>query len=220
MEIVSLQRDHVWWFSWQGKCMAPVLVMQLTVYKEKVPAISFCPGNFCMWAVSGCFQFLSWSLLRVNTVVVYLGGKESTYSFHSILWAPCRKKACISFLSWHFLCGRYCWTSSVVSWAFPGVEVMRWHVFWEGECIASDLVVQFRGWNGKAQMSKSWLFTFPRCHPKTPLDGGMHLPNNLSVPWSSPNTSPAPKMKKLDKCSHTGARIERCWWSSVSHCSS
>lgn len=57
----------------------PVLVVPLTVCKEKVPATSFCPGNFCMPAVSGCFQFLSWSLLRVNDMMVYLGGKESTY---------------------------------------------------------------------------------------------------------------------------------------------
>lgn len=47
----------------------PVLVVQLTVYKEKVPATSFCPGNFCVQAVPGCFQFLSWSLLRVNNMI-------------------------------------------------------------------------------------------------------------------------------------------------------
>lgn len=60
---------------------------------------------------------------------------------------------------------------------------MRWHVFWEGECIASELVVHFRGCNGRVQVSKSWLFTFPQRYSTTPLDGGVHLPNNLNVSW-------------------------------------
>lgn len=48
---------------------------------------------------------------------------------------------------------------------------------------------------------------FPRCHSKTPLDGGMHLPNNLMYRDTfSQSTSAVPKMKKSGKCSRSQDR--------------
>lgn len=140
----------------------PVLVVQLRVYRGKVPATSFCSVKFLytisLWMFP-IFELESAESKQHDDIFRWEGKHISPELILQLI--DCMETEGEHHLS---LLALFVWEQLldfIYELGFSWGGSMRWHIFGEGECTASDLIVQFRGCNGKVQVSKSWLYVSP-----------------------------------------------------------